>query len=64
MIWVTVIVVSTVILAALLYGYKKWGASDEKRKQAKREAKDLEKDIEIASKPYVDKPFSGMRRKK
>ena len=64
MIWIASILIVMVIFVAALSGYKKWGASDEKRKQAKREAKDLEKDIEIACKPYVDRPFSRMRRKK
>jgi hypothetical protein len=64
MIWVTTLIMCAVIVVSALYGYKKWGASDEKKKQAKRIVKDMEKDAEIASKPYTDKPFSRMRRKK
>jgi len=56
--------IAVLILVSALYGYKRWGASNEKAKQAKRVARDRKKDAVISGKPYVDKPFGRMRSKK
>lgn len=64
MVWVVSLAIVAVLIVAALFGFKKWGASDEKRERAENEVEEMEEDAEIASKPYVDKPFSGMRGKK
>lgn len=51
------------VIIASLYGYKKWGASQERQKQAERIAKDRSKDAEIASEPFIARPLDRMRRK-
>jgi len=61
MIWLAI---GIFIIIAALYGYKRWGASGEKKKAAEKEAKELKDDAKIASKPYIDKPFGRMRGKK
>ena len=60
MIWFVCTILIAVGIWAALYGYKKWGASDEKRKQARRNARDLEKDAEIAADPNVSNPLDRM----
>jgi len=64
MIWFIITMIVALGLWAALHGYKKWGASNERRKQAERRAGDRREDAEIASKPFVDSPFGRMRRKK
>jgi len=64
MIWFIITMIVALGLWAALHGYKKWGASNERRKQAERRAEDRREDAEIASKPFVDSPFGRMRRKK
>ncbi len=60
MIWLACTVIVAVGIWAALYGYKQWGASDEKKKQAKRTARDLEKDAAIASGHNVPDPLDRM----
>jgi hypothetical protein len=60
MIWVTAILIVTVIVVAALYGYKKWGASDARRKQQRQTAKELEKDAAIAARHPIDAPLDKL----
>ena len=64
MIWFIVTMIVALGLWAALHGYKKWGASNERRKQAERRAKDRKNDAVISGGPFVYKPFGRMRRKK
>lgn len=48
------------IIAGALFGFKKWGEANEKKKQAERAAKEMARDAEIASRPNVPDPLDRM----
>jgi len=54
------LLIGIVTVIAALFGYKQWGASIEKKKQAKRAARDRERDAEISSRPNVSDPLDRM----
>jgi len=48
---------------ALFFIGKRYGQNKEKQKNAETQAADMAHDAEIAARPPVDAPFSGMRPK-
>jgi len=54
------LITSILIIVAALYGYSQWGRSIEKKKQAKRVARDREKDAAISCHAPVDDPLDRM----
>lgn len=53
-----------VTVVAPLFLAKQWGSSKTKKEQAEKTAEERNEDAKISSKPFVNKPFSRMRRKK
>jgi len=61
--WIVAIVVFVSCIVVLVLVSKRWGRATTEAKANKKKVKEMKDDQEISSKPYVDKPFSRMRRK-
>lgn len=52
------------LIGGLIWASKRWGGSETEADNAEQNNEQMEQDAEIASRPWVDDPFGGMRRKK
>ncbi len=62
--WLTEIALCVGGLFALVLGFWKWGKTDAEKERSEKIAEELKHDSEIISKPFTDKPFGRMRRRK
>ena len=58
------LIASFFAVIASLFSAKKWGEAVADKEIAEKVAEDVKEDAKISSKPFIDNPFSRMRRKK
>jgi len=61
--WLQTLLIKIFGILTLIFTGNRLGRVSNQKKQAEKKIKELEKDVEISSRPYVDNPFGKLRSK-